>query len=205
MSHFNRTKNPNRLTDRVQHLVNTFRAFSSYHINTFLDIGCGNAEITDEIATVFKIPNVYGADVYPTLKIEPDRPVVKLTQYYQVVNNQIPLPDHSIDLITCFMSVHHFEEFQLMMREICRLLKPNGFLFLREHDVPKNNQALIKFLNDKHAQFPDHSGPIHYWSRMDLHEELTNHYHFTCVSHSDYPRNIPNRQAIYHDLYRCKV
>lgn len=201
----NQVKNPNRLTDRVQHLVNTLRAVTNYHVNAFLDIGCGNAEITDEIATVYKIPNVYGADVYP---IEPGRPAGKLTHtfiYYQVVNNHIPLPDHSMDLITCFMSVHHFEEFQLMMQEICRLLKPNGLLFLREHDVPKNNHGLIKFLNDKHAQFPDHSGPIHYWSRLDLRQELTTRYHFVNVSHSDYPRNIPNRQAIYHDLYMYKV
>lgn len=204
MNHINQNRNPSRLTDRVQHLVDTLKEIPNYHINTFLDIGCGNAEITDEIAKFFKIPNVYGADVYPTLKIDPDRPVVQLTQYYQVTNNHIPLPDHSVDLITCFMSVHHFDEFKLMVQEICRLLKPNGFIFLREHDVPKNNQRLINFLNDKHTQYPDHSGPIHYWSRVDLRKELTTQYHFICIAHSDYPRNIPNRQAIYHDLYVYK-
>jgi len=184
----------NRLSDRVQHLVNTIGG--STKVTSLLDIGCGDGTITAEIAMVFKIGTVYGADV------QPDHPIPQLTHYYQVINNQINLPDHSIDLITCFMSIHHFEQFEPMMNEICRLLKPIGIFFFREHDVPANNHQLIQQLNEKHRQFPDHSGPIHYWSRAHLREILTQRYHFVHMADSDYPPHMHNKQAIYHSSYQ---
>jgi len=190
----------NRLSDRVQHLVTTMQSLPKSKITSFLDIGCGNAEITDEIGKLFKIDNVFGADVYPVMKKDPSKSV--LTKYYQVIGNHIDLPEHSMDLITCFMSIHHFENFNQMVTEICRLLKPSGLLFLREHDVPKGNLQLIRELNDKHTQFPDHIGPINYWSRSDLQNALTSQYHFVHITDSNYPNHINNKQSIYHALYQ---
>jgi ubiquinone/menaquinone biosynthesis C-methylase UbiE len=191
--------NHHRLSDRLQHLLTTLQMIPKHQIVSFLDIGCGNAEITDEIGQLLHITNVYGADVFPTLKRDPSE---SKTQYHQVVDNQINLLDHSIDLITCFMSIHHFENFPKMMTEIGRLLKPDGLLFIREHDVPPTNGCLIQELNEKHKQFPDHSGPINYWSRSDLHKELIDHYHFIHLADSNYPKHINNKQAIYHALYK---
>jgi ubiquinone/menaquinone biosynthesis C-methylase UbiE len=170
---------------------------------SFLDIGCGSGEITNEIARTLNgqhgcIKNAHGCDMFhvPT---HPDN--TSDYTYHQVVNNHIDLPDHSMDLVTCFMSIHHFDNFQQMMVEISRILKPTGLLFIREHDVPKSDGRLIQELNDLHTKFPDHSGPIHYWARNDLKTELIRLV-FAHITDSEYPAHIRNKQRIYHSLWR---
>ena len=55
----------------------------------------------------------------------------------------IGLPDCSVDLVTCIMSMHHFRDFNQMLKEISRVLKPGGYLFIREHDVDIQDFKLI--------------------------------------------------------------
>ena len=189
-----------RNSERVGHLLKIFNP--SHQIKSYLDIGCGNKEITHEIADVYKIKEVHGADVYPILD-----PVVvensSTIMYHQVVDNNIDVVDNSIDLITCFMSIHHFDDFSAMMREISRVLRQKGFLFLREHNVPIDNLALKKYLDERHLQYPDHplGSKINYWSRLALQQELTTVYNFKYVDSSDYPVTMKNPQAIYHSLF----
>jgi ubiquinone/menaquinone biosynthesis C-methylase UbiE len=188
-----------RLSDRIKNLLKTLDDAGNPRFESFLDIGCGNGEITSEIAKVLKIANCYGADV-----IEPKSQIIR-SSYKKVVDNHIDLPDYSMDLITCFMSIHHFDQYHQMMREIMRLLKPDGYLFIREHDVSVDNTCLINYLNQLHQQFNgyNHGGqPIHYMSRLELKKDLTEQYHLRHVTDSDYPNDVNNRQKIYHSLFR---
>lgn len=49
---------------------------------------------------------------------------------------KIDFPANSLDLVTCYMSLHHFSrnELPLVLREINRVLKHSGYLFIREID-----------------------------------------------------------------------
>ena len=58
----------------------------------------------------------------------------------------IGLPDKSVQLVTCIMSMHHFRDFAQMLSEIKRVLRPGGYLFVREHDVPANRPKLAQTL-----------------------------------------------------------
>ncbi len=188
-----------RNSERLNHLLKVFHPKKP--IKSFLDIGCGNAEITQEIGNSFKIPNIYGIDVYETELFKSNSNTNKV-QYKQVINNRIELADKSIDLICCFMSIHHFLDFKSMMNEIIRVLKPNGFLFLREHDVPHFNVELKKQLDKMHEEYPDHpGGPINYWPRNELKNTLFHEYGLKLLANSDYPKNVKNKQAIYHSLF----
>lgn len=44
----------------------------------------------------------------------------------------INLEDNSFDLITCFGTLHHIPNVTLVLSELLRILKPNGYLLLRE-------------------------------------------------------------------------
>ena len=185
-----------RNSERVTHLLKVLP--SSTKITTFLDFGCGNAEITKEIAATYGIKNVIGVDVYPESEFKGDS-----VTYKQVKDNKIDIPNQSIELITCFMSIHHFEDFTKMMSEICRVLKPGGFLFFREHDVGKGDKKLKEFLDDKHKQYPDHPGGIiNYWDRTALKTYLQTMLKFKHIKDSAYPKHMKNNQAIYHSLFK---
>jgi len=192
-------KTQQRNSERVRHIIKIFKP--SRKVTTFLDIGCGNAEITQEIAKTFKIDEVYGADIFDEKDFKAPKSTI-VVNYKQVINNKINLPDHSVDFITCNMSIHHFEDFKQMMSEICRILKPKGWLFFREHDVPLENLELKDQLNKMHEEYPDHpGGNINYWPRETLKEVLVNEYRFKHLADSDYPPTVKNKQAIYHSLF----
>ena len=61
-----------------------------------------------------------------------------------------------------------------MLSEIKRIIRPGGYLFIREHDVPKDNEKLVTELTDLHSKFKDYRpGEIYnFWGRRDLRIEL---------------------------------
>jgi len=171
------------------------------NLNSILDVGCGNGDITSSIASVYDIPatDVHCADVFDPANFTGNKSMT----YHQVVGNSLSfLPDQSIDLITAFVSMHHFEDFDAMMKEINRVLAPGGYFFFREHDVPTTrNEILIKKLNKMHEEFSDHpEGPINYLNRNNLKDTLINDYQLEWIGDSDYTGGNPQR--LYHSLFK---
>jgi SAM-dependent methyltransferase len=48
------------------------------------------------------------------------------------MEGKMEFPDHTFDLITCFGTLHHIPNVSHVLEEILRVLKPGGFLLLRE-------------------------------------------------------------------------
>ena len=99
--------------------------------------------------------------------------------------------------------MHHFCNFDKMLTEIKRVLKPGGYLFIREHDVPKDNTNLATELTDMHIKFKDHrpEEQLHFLSRRDLRIELCRN-NFIHIRDSDFKSQYTNNQAIYHSLFK---
>ena len=55
------------------------------------------------------------------------------------------LPDNSIDIIMCMVSLHHMtnETISSIMQHIHRILKPNGIVLIKEHDAKKDDLKYI--------------------------------------------------------------
>lgn len=198
-----KSKAEERTMERVQHILNTLPPNAK--INTLVDIGAGNAEITDKIARTLGASEAYALDVYPTaefVKPFPNSFPSSIVQYIQVVDENLPFQSAEIDLVTAFVSIHHIEDTISLFSEICRILKPGGFFFFREHDV--TNEILRIYLDQIHEKYEkdphEHSiKPTYYWSRQSLSNYLVRH-GFQKVADSDYdPQHNP--QASYHSLY----
>ncbi len=74
----------------------------------------------------------------------------------------IPYPDSFFDIVTITMVLHHIDNLNgqtELIKEIYRVLKPDGYLFIKEHDI----------LNDKQKIYTDF---IHYFY------ELSYNYYF---------------------------
>jgi len=186
---------PRRALKRIRHLEISGLSKNT-KIKNFLDVGTSNGQITSGIADVFNIENAYGVDVFPISKFKGPKNV----QYKQVVDNKISLPDNNVELLTAFVSMHHFENFDEMMREMLRILAPGGYFFFREHDVSPDNKRLIDYLDEMHAGFEDHTeGETHYLDRLTLKNELINIYGLKHIGDSDYSGYNP--QQLYHSLF----
>ena len=62
------------------------------------------------------------------------------------------LDDHSIDLVTCLVVLHQIPHLESMLREIVRILRPSGYLIMREHDCEGNGKGLqAKCINFNYA------------------------------------------------------
>ncbi|CAF0889794.1 unnamed protein product [Rotaria sordida] len=64
----------------------------------------------------------------------------------------IPIPSESIDLVVCYMGLHHLpqEQLNIFFQMIYRILRPNGLFIFREHHA---RQELIPLLNVAHMVF----------------------------------------------------
>ena len=184
-----------RVLERIRHLEISGLARNT-RIKGLLDVGTSDGEITSGIANAFNIDPAYGLDVFPIDQFRGPENV----RYKQVIDNRINLPDNSVQLLTAFVSMHHFTDFDKMMTEMMRILAPGGYFFFREHDVPPTDYKLIKYLDDMHGEYTDHmTDETHYLHRPVLKQKLISKYGLRHVGDSEY--STYNPQQLYHSLF----
>ncbi|CAF5113636.1 unnamed protein product, partial [Rotaria sp. Silwood1] len=59
--------------------------------------------------------------------------------------------DNQVDLITCFVTLHHVPHLEPILAEFVRILRSGGYLIIREHDCKKVHSLTAKYLNFVHA------------------------------------------------------
>jgi len=94
-----------------------------------LDIACGEGYGSALLARVAR--SVVGVDIDATALNH-----ARQSYYDENLNfllgscDSIPLPDHSVELVTSFETIEHHDKHEEMMLEIKRVLKPDGFLII---------------------------------------------------------------------------
>jgi SAM-dependent methyltransferase len=126
--------NPEIITPRAKSRINDFQMYLNVKPMKILDIGGGNAEI---LAGFGNYLNINKDDLWLVdLKYYGDQKMLKrITFLESKINEKINLPDESFDLILLLQSLHHMSDLEFKLKEIHRLLKPNGLIFVREHDL----------------------------------------------------------------------
>jgi ubiquinone/menaquinone biosynthesis C-methylase UbiE len=96
-----------------------------------LDIGCGTGELASRLA--YRGWNVVGLDLCESML---HRARTKLNgqmgsiRYTVADSEHIPFADRTFDAVTCSNSFHHYPHQQAVVREMFRVLRPGGRLFL---------------------------------------------------------------------------
>jgi len=137
----------------LDRIIETHFPDSKYE--SMLDLGCGNGDLLLRLKNKFQ--NLYGADIVSYLnKSATEKIDFKIID---LNTEELPYGDRQFNLVTAFQVIEHLENPFLVMREIKRVLKPDG-LFLFSVPNPYNLSFKIKFL------FSDNMPP---WTRENNH------------------------------------
>ncbi len=142
----NNMANINRARTIIKYLK--YSDYKKISIKNYLDIGCYNGGKTIEIGKLLHLKpnNINGIDVesFSGVKIVPLNGF-NFHTYKNDKNNRLPFNDNSFEFITVLQVLHHIKKPLSILKEISRVLKPNGLLFIREHDcLDKYDSKLIK-------------------------------------------------------------
>jgi SAM-dependent methyltransferase len=98
---------------------------------TFVDLGSGTGRFTPALAEAFGGP-VHGVEPAAAMRRTAEAGVAHpRVSYLAGEGAAIPLPDASADAVLMFLSFHHFLDKPAAAREIARVVKPGGRVFLR--------------------------------------------------------------------------
>jgi ubiquinone/menaquinone biosynthesis C-methylase UbiE len=97
----------------------------------FLDIGCGDGLVTNRLAALFDLAagQMSGIDLAPPGQQGRFRFIGYDTE------GKIPAADGSFDFMTVLMVLHHVRKPEDMLRDLSRVLSPQGYLLVRDHDT----------------------------------------------------------------------
>ncbi|MDR0824354.1 MAG: methyltransferase domain-containing protein [Prevotella sp.] len=115
-----------------------------------VDLGCGEMPYKDFLLENGNITNYVGIDIEPTEyhnQVKPD---------YYWDGNTIPLPDDYADWFILTEFLEHYFDTQHILKEIHRVLKPNGQIFFTVpciwplHEIPYDEYRFTPFSLEKH-------------------------------------------------------
>lgn len=106
---------------------------------SILDIATGTGDLAIELSSLKKC-NIIGIDISQNmLAIAKEKVNKKQIQNITFVDGdamQIPFPDNSFDVVTISFGIRNFENLEVGITEIKRVLKPNGAYFILELTRP---------------------------------------------------------------------
>lgn len=155
---------------KYEHLHRYALSLEFAESKSVLDIACGEGYGSALLARVAE--SVVGVDIdATTLNYARQKYYNNNLKFLEGSCESIPLPDHSVEVVTSFETIEHHDKHEEMMLEIKRVLTPNGLLIISSpnrfvySDEPK-------YVNEHHVK------ELYYNELMDL---LNRHFkHVRC-------------------------
>ena len=117
-----------------------------------LELGCGSAEITRNIATSGSDRKITALEV-DEIAYEKNLQITDLPNVTFSLSGaqEIPLEDESVDVVFMFKSLHHvpLELMDASMREIRRVLKTGGLLYISEPVFAGDFNEILRLFHDE--------------------------------------------------------
>jgi len=106
-----------------------------------LDLACGTGDVTYLCGARAHRGQVVGVDINPDMlaRAEPKRPEGMTQVRFQCADGgSLPFPDQTFDRITCAYAGRGFPDFDAVLREVHRVLKPGGQFWNLDFARPPN-------------------------------------------------------------------
>ncbi|GMR18760.1 MAG: class I SAM-dependent methyltransferase [Gammaproteobacteria bacterium] len=130
-------------------IYNRLLSLDGKHI---LELGCGSAEITRDIATSGVDRKITALEV-DEIAHEKNLQITDLSNVSFALSGaqEIPLDDDSVDVVFMFKSLHHvpLALMDVSMREIRRVLKPGGLVYISEPVFAGDFNEILRLFHDE--------------------------------------------------------
>jgi ubiquinone/menaquinone biosynthesis C-methylase UbiE len=134
---------------------------------TLLDVGCGNGIFLSMVLNKFDV-EVSGIDISPGM-IEKSKELLDSRADLKVGDSEhLPWNDGSFDVVTCSASFHHYPNPELVLKEMRRVLRPDGILMIAD---PFTSDELLRFFANILIKFSK-SGDVKIYSQKEMQELL---------------------------------
>lgn len=155
-----------------------------------IDLGCGSGNDTLYLIEKGKkaIPCDYSKNAIQNIKN--NFPEVERAECFDMTKG-LPFEDNFTNLIICDLSLHYFKEkttFEIL-KELKRVLKPNGILLLRVNSIKDTNHGagegkeiephLYETIDGRYKRFFDYEDVKRFfatWKKIYVHEETMGRY-----------------------------
>ena len=164
---FKETTFYNKQTQDENHLSAIMKFIEITSGMKVLDLGCGSGYLTFPIAKENPEAMVSGLDIVTkTLEnnaAEAQKGSLDNLEFISYDGTVFPFEDETFDLIVTRYALHHFPDIRQSMREVARVLKPNGRLFISD---PRPNECDITRFVDDYMQLKK-DGHIKFYTRAE--------------------------------------
>jgi len=151
-----------------EHELNKFYGFNKLKKNNFDKVLLFGGAFGFEILPIIeKIKEIYIAE--PSKKLRKDKLKGKTLKYViPSIESKLSFHADSFDLITCFGVLHHIPNVSSVIKELVRVLKPGGFLLIREPIISLGDWTRER----KNLTKRERGIPVHLLKKIILNENL---------------------------------
>lgn len=104
--------------------------------SVFLDIGCGGGDLCSVVSeTTHERTKVICADIA-------NHTHKKLEFILITPGAPLAIADNSIDFVSAQHVLHHMQDIDSRLADIARIVKPGGYLFIKDHDIRSYSEML---------------------------------------------------------------
>jgi ubiquinone/menaquinone biosynthesis C-methylase UbiE len=175
---------------------------SNYKPEFYLDFGCGDCKLVKLFGESINIKseNMYGADIeswgeYDTKK----RKDLGIKFVELKPNKKYDFKDDMFSVITCSMVLHHIDNLDFCLKELNRIMKIGGYLYITEHMIVNYLEKMLVDIEHSiyEIAYRDNSEYYTYYINNFYHlvewDVILNHYGFEYVEHDYLYYNITDQ------------
>lgn len=131
---------------------------------TVLDVGCGRAELRAYLGPACR--RYIGVDVLRHEGLAPDVEFLEL----DLDRGRVPLPDASVEVVTCLETIEHVENPRALLRELARLVAPGGLVLVTTPNQLSVLSKLSLLLKNEFVHFQERPGlyPSHITALLEV-------------------------------------
>ena len=115
-------------------------------ITNYLDFGCGSCTKTYSFGKALKLTSkqIHGCDISEWGDYSDKTRNTDNIQFTKIEKNKkLPYKTNTFDVISTMMVLHHVENISHTVKELSRILKNDGYLFIKEHDARNDAERMM--------------------------------------------------------------